>query len=95
MLFTKFKKQTHLEKEIDAILDIMSKYPPDSEEYTAMATNLEKLFKAKTGDRTNFISKDTLIVVAGNLLGIALILGFEKVDVITSKAIGFVLRGRV
>lgn len=41
------------------------------------------------------VSPDTVAVIAGNLLGIGLILGFEKMNIITSKAIGFVLKGRV
>lgn len=41
------------------------------------------------------VSPDTLLVVAGNLMGILLILNFEKMDIIRSKAIGFILKGRV
>jgi len=95
MRFTKLHKQTHLEREIDSILDIMSQIPPDSPQYTTMAKNLETLYKAKLGDKNNFVSKDTIAVIVGNLLGIALILGYEKVNVITTKAIQFVLKGRV
>jgi hypothetical protein len=88
-------KRTNLEKEIDSVLRIMSQYSPDSKEYTFMAENLERLYKAKSNDRNRHISPDTIAVIAGNLLGIGLILGFEKANVITSKALGFVLRGRV
>lgn len=45
--------------------------------------------------RKKGVSADTKLVVAGNLIGIALILGYERGHVITTKAIGFVLRGRV
>jgi hypothetical protein len=38
---------------------------------------------------------DTLLVVGGNLLGIVLILNFERLDIVRSKALGFVLKGRV
>lgn len=41
------------------------------------------------------ISPDTIAVVAGNLAGILLILNFEKLGNVTSKALGFVLKGRV
>lgn len=41
------------------------------------------------------ITPDTLMIVAGNLVGIALILGYEHLHVVSSKALGFVLRGRV
>lgn len=41
------------------------------------------------------VSPDTIAVIAGNLLGIGLILSYEKLNVISTKALGFVLRGRV
>lgn len=40
-------------------------------------------------------SPDTVLVVGGNLLGILLILHFEKIGIISTKALGFVLKGRV
>lgn len=95
MRSTKRCKRTNLEKEIDAVLVQMSLLRPDSKEYSAMAGNLEKLYKAKSGERNRHISPDTIAIVAGNLLGIALILGYEKTNVVTTKALGFVMKGRV
>lgn len=40
-------------------------------------------------------SPDTLLVVAGNLVGILLILNFEKMDIVRSKAMSFVLKGKL
>ena len=37
---------------------------------------------------------DTILMVAGNLTGIMMILNFERLDIIRSKAIGFILKGR-
>jgi hypothetical protein len=93
--FTKRDKRTTLEKEIDAVLDILKNTAPDSTEYAAIAKNLEMLCKAKSHEHCRGISPDTIAAIAGNLLGIVLILGYEKANVITSKALGFVIRGRV
>jgi hypothetical protein len=41
------------------------------------------------------ITPDTLLVAATNLAGIVLILNFEKLDIVRSKAMSFVLKGRV
>ena len=41
------------------------------------------------------INLDTLMVVAGNLIGILLILNFEKMDIVRSKAFSLLLKGRV
>lgn len=101
MRFSILDRRTNLEKEIDKVLLEMSVLARDSKEYSAMLDNLEKLCKAKSpeaksfDDRTRRLSLDTIAVVAGNLLGIMLILGFEKENVITTKALSFVLKGRV
>jgi hypothetical protein len=92
---TKKKERTELEEEIHSVLCNMSTFAPDSEEYTKQAENLERLYKAKSYEKDRSVSPDTIAVIAGNLLGIALILGFEKANVITTKALGFVIRGRV
>lgn len=93
--FTKKDKRTNLEKEIDQLIQDMRVVAPNSESYSAMAENLEKLCKANSYKSDRHISPDTLAVVAGNLIGIGLILNHERLEVISSKALGFVLRGRV
>jgi hypothetical protein len=88
-------KRDNLTKEIDNVLAKMNKLTPDSKEYSAMATNLKTLYEAKGKEKDRHISWDTVAIIGGNLLGIVLILGYEKAGVITSKALNFVLRGRV
>lgn len=92
---TKKDKRTNLEKEIDSVLKCMNELSPDSEEYQKMAENLERLYKSKSYDEDRDVSPDTLAVIVGNLAGILLILKHEELNVITSKALGFVLKGRV
>ena len=93
--FTKKDKRTNLEKEIDRVIEQMSSTEPNTDEYKAISENLEKLYKAKAHERIRNVSPDTIAVIAGNLLGIGLILGYEKANVITTKALGFVMKGRV
>lgn len=100
MIFTKKEdKRTGLEKEIDRLSETLSYTDMDTDEYDDIVSKIErltsikeKLEKAKCND--DKVSKDTLIVVAGNLLGIGLILGYERINIITSKALNFVIRGR-
>lgn len=95
--FAKKDKSSSLEKEIENVLEIMQYHQPESDEYTTMASNLERLHKAKAliPERKCPIPVETLLTVAGSLLGIVLILKYEETDSITSKAIGFIVRGRV
>ena len=41
------------------------------------------------------VTPDTLVIAVTNLAGILLILNFEKLDIVRSKAMGFILKGRV
>ena len=59
---------------------------------------LDTLLKAKNDDKSRGVNKElinTLLVVFGNILGIVLILNYEKMGVVASKALGFVIKGRV
>ena len=88
-------KRTNLEREIDNVLKTMFTMDPCSEDYQIMVDNLETLYKLKTVDQSSKISRDTIAIIAGNLLGIGLIMTYEKAHVITTKAFGLLIRGRV
>lgn len=64
----------------------------DSEKFNEMNEQLEKLYAMKKSNRSSRISPDTLLTVAGNLAGIALILQHERLHVVTSKALSFVMK---
>ena len=89
------KKKSQLDLEIESTFDELSELSKDSKEYEKIVKNLELLYKAKSLDRQSGISKDTFLIVGGNLLGIILILTYERTEIITSKAISFILKGRV
>jgi hypothetical protein len=95
MKVTKWGKETGLDKEINHVLSVMGVLEPDSEKYATMAKNLETLYKAKSNEKDRKVSPDTIAVVLGNLLGIGIILTYEKANIIVSKALGFVIKGRV
>lgn len=91
--FTK-KKKTMLEQEIDEVLKEMGTMHTSSDEYVVTLERLERLYKLNEKKEVYRVSPDTLAVVAGNLLGIVMILHHEELNVVTSKALGFVLKGR-
>ena len=95
MKITRRDKRTELEKEIDKQVKTLRCNPAGSEEYNAALKALEKLYSFREDKSKKRISADTIAIVAGNLLGIILILTYEKTNVIATKALGFVLRGRV
>lgn len=94
MKLTKKDKMTPLEKEIANVCSTLYHTAPDSDQYRAISENLERLCRAQSQVQKRTIDPNTLVTAASSLLGILLILGYEHNHVITSKALGFVLRGR-
>lgn len=81
-----------LQRVINQMCLEMLEEQPGTEEYVKMADQLNKLLKQQESRLPKQIDRNTLILVAGNLAGIVLILAYEKAGVITSRAIGFVLK---
>lgn len=84
-----------LEEVIDAVQDRLLKADPPSDDFAKTVDQLDKLYKIKTSSREDRVSKDVLLTVAANLAGIGLILGYERANVVASKALSFVLKSRV
>ena len=85
-------KRTKLDIEIESVLDQMSSLEANDPLYTAMRLNLSELCAARALTRPTGPSADTILTVAGSLLGIALMLSYEQFHPITSKVVGFVLK---
>lgn len=81
----KMFKKNRTKELINILIDSMMGEDPRSEEYAKMAETLVKLDKGK-------ISADTKALIITNLAGIVLILNYEKVGIITSKAFSLVRR---
>lgn len=84
------EKDEALENAIAHVYNDLRNVEPDSPEFAKMVDQLTKLYELKPKPAKDRISADTLVTVGANLAGIVLILGFEKANVITSKALGFV-----
>jgi len=96
MSIIKWSKRTNnLKKEIESVLIYMRTLSPDSAEYTAAAKNLEILCNTQGKDKDRRISPDTIAVVAGNIVGIVIIVWYEQLNVISSKALSLIIKGRV
>jgi hypothetical protein len=93
MFTKKSKADLLLEGEIESLLRHLSVTGVDTEEYSKAIRHLQKLYELK-GETPDRVKKDTMALIAGNLAGILLILKHERMDIITSKALSFVIRTR-
>lgn len=79
-----------LNTEITRVLAVLARIEPDSEEYASAADQLVKLYAQKDKIPSNRVSPDMVATVAANLIGLALVVGHERANVIGGKAITFV-----
>ena len=89
------KKQNEPSGLDNAITDVLSEmkgFTADADEYSKMVEQLVKLHALKEAEKPCRVSKDTVLIVVGNLVGIAMILSYEKTNVITTKALQFMLK---
>lgn len=81
------------DEEVIRVLKHIGTLDPASEEYQNSVKNLNVLCEARGVKTAQLISTDVVVAALTNILGIGLILYHERVNVITTKAIGFVFRG--
>lgn len=88
------------EKAFDATIEGALKELEDlsitDEDFGVAAENLKRLYEAdrirKQAEADRLPSPDAILAAGANILGIVLILKYEELGVITSKALGFVNR---
>lgn len=95
-------EHTELDVAITRVLAHMADAKCDSEEYAKLLDHLSKLYKMKDTEASlrkdavmsRRVSPDTLAIVAANLVGIVLIIGHERANVIATKALSLVTKLR-
>lgn len=92
-MFTKSSIETKLEEEIDRQLDALVN-EEDPDKYTTALERVTKLHKIKSEEGLKPPSLDTMLVVGANLFGIVWLTRYERTNVISSKALGFVMKPR-
>jgi hypothetical protein len=93
---TKPKGKT-LDETIERALVDMEDIPVESEEYLAAAKAVEVLCQARSHKKETSIKGipiEAVVAAGANILGILLVLNYERANVITTKAFGMIFKGR-
>lgn len=77
---------------INKVLEEMRTYSPETDEFAASMRHLETLSTLKAANTPKRANADMMLLVAGNLLGILIIVAYEQKHVITTKATGFIIK---
>jgi hypothetical protein len=93
-MFQKNQTKSQLQATIDQLHAALAVYPPETNEYDRISDQLVKLSAIEDPKSSKRVSPDVLATVAANLIGIGMILHYERANVIASKALGFVQKLR-
>jgi hypothetical protein len=93
-MFQKHTANAELQEAIDRLLLAMKDENQNSKEYETLVSRLTELNAIKAANAKNALSKDTIATIGANLFGIWLILHYERVNLVGSKALSFVQKLR-
>lgn len=82
------REPSHLDKVIDAVLSELDQLSPESEQYATVVNQLVKLHAMKTHESPKSVTPDALVSAVASILGILLITNYERVHVVTTRALG-------
>jgi hypothetical protein len=87
-----WRKPSEFDEAVNRVLANLKEIDLGTEEYVERLAYLERLNKLRSEERSRKVSPDTMAIVAANILGILIVVGYEQGNVIASKGLGFVLR---
>lgn len=88
------KGMTLLDEEINAVVEVLRLMKPTDKEYVTVANNLKLLCEAREKKNDRTLSYDALLAAGTTLIGMLLVLNFERAGVITSRAFSFLRLGQ-
>lgn len=81
------QSQRVMDEEIERLAAKLGTISPLSEDYATILNRLSLLTKARAEKNERAISMDTVLTVVANIAGMLLVLNYEKLNVISTKAI--------
>lgn len=93
-MLIKKRETSKLTQAIDVVLEDMLNEGPSSQTYSERLEQLKTLKDIEKGEKPTRPSADAMLAAGANILGILAIINYERVNVIATKAIGFVAKLR-
>lgn len=81
---------TLMDQEIARLTALLSTMQPLEDDYTKTVDLVTKLTKARAEKNESAISMDTVLTVVANIAGILLVLNYERLNVVSTKALTMV-----
>ena len=83
-----------IDEEIERLANQLKSMSPVEENYIKVADNLRVLCEAREKKNDRVISSEAILAAGVNILGLLVVLNFEKANIITSKAFGMLWKGK-
>jgi hypothetical protein len=90
MNFRKPPTKTGLDENIELQYDKLKTLQSESKEYAQVVKQIQKLHAMRQAEKPPVVDPNTLLMIGANITGIILIVGHERMHLVTSKALGFV-----
>lgn len=84
-----------LDEELERVVTVMKDLDPSEDRYGVMVANLIKLSQARTETFKREIDVNVVIGAVTNIVSILVILNYEQLHVVSSKAIGLLVKPRI
>lgn len=81
-----------MDEEISRLAATLGTLSPLSDDYATILSRLNLLTEARSKKNERAISTDTLLTIGANIVGLLLVLNYERLNVISTKALTMVLR---
>lgn len=93
-MFFQPKSKPKLQIEIDKAILELGDHDARSEEYGTIVERLSKLHKMQQETKPASVDPNTALTVGANLVVTAMIIRHEQLNVITTKALSFIIKPR-
>jgi len=91
-IMMRFMRKSIFDKSIDKVLDELEHKDPESDDYEKLLHRADRLTKLRERERSNRVNPETAWMVAGNIIGILVIVAYEQKHVMASRGMNFILR---
>jgi hypothetical protein len=91
-LMSRFRDPSLLELAFDRAIRDLRNHDITSEEYARKLDVAIKLHRMISDEKSSYVSRDVMASIGANLLGIFMIIKHEHVNVITSRAMNWVMK---
>lgn len=92
MLTKPTETESMLDAEIAKTLKKLKDLDETTKEYGELLDRIAKLHKLKLDEQPEKISPNSALLVAANVFGIVAIIHHERLQIITTKAMGFIIK---